>query len=192
MRRTWSATTVSVAGILTVAVGLGIASAQAQPAGEQDFVSRAAMSNMVAIQLGHLATKKAQHADVKQFAQTTIDDHLKAQQQLADAAYGAGIQWPKKLDEGDRQIQQRLSKLKDDQFDREYLKVMIDRHRNAEKMLAARVNSGADAARPTAAPRSGEPTLAAKVNQWAATTLPDVRTHLKEAEQVLGRLGQAE
>jgi predicted outer membrane protein len=192
MRRTWSATTVSWAGIFTVAVGLGIASAQAQPAGDQDFVSRAAMSNMVAIQLGHLATKKAQHAGVKQFAQTTIDDHLKAQQQLADAASGAGIRWPKKLDESYLQIQQRLSKLKDDQFDREYMKVMIDRHRDTEKMLAARVNTGGDATRPTAATRSDEPTLAAKVNQWATTTLPEVRAHLKEAEQVLGRLDQAE
>ena len=74
------------------------------------------MSNMVAIQLGHLATKKAQHADVKQFAQTTIDDHLKVQQQLADAAYGAGVRWPKKLDESYQQIQQRLSKLSNDQI----------------------------------------------------------------------------
>jgi putative membrane protein len=184
---------VSWAGIFVVAAGLAIG-AQAQPAGagDQDFVSRAAMSNMVAIQLGHLATKKAQRADVKQFAQSTIDDHLKAQQQLADAAYGAGIRWPKKLDESYQQIQQRLSKLSSDRFDREYMKVMVDRHRDAEKMLAARVSNSGGAARSTAATRSDEPTLAAKVNQWAATTLPEVRAHIKEAEQVLGQLGQAE
>jgi putative membrane protein len=153
------------------------------------------MSNMVAIQLGHLATKKAQHADVKQFAQTTIDDHLKAQQQLADAAYGAGIQWPKKLDDNAQKIQQRLSKLSNDQFDREYMKVMIDRHRDVEQVLAARIsNGGEDSARtrPASAARSDEPTLAVKVNQWAAKTLPEVRAHLEDAEQVLGRLDRAE
>jgi putative membrane protein len=182
MRRSWSAT-LSCVGILTVAVGLGVASAQgaAQPAGDQDFVSRAALFNMAAIQLGHMATKQAQRADVKEFAQTTIEDHLKAQKQLADAASGAGVRWPTKLDDKYRQIEQRLAKLGNDQFDREYMKAMIDRDRDVEKMLAARGSS------------SGETdTLAAKVNQWAAATLPEVRAHLKEAEQVLAQIGKGE
>lgn len=169
--------------ILSVTVGRGMVSAQsaAQPAGDLDFVARAAMSNMAAIQLGHLATKKAQSADVKEFAQATIEDHLKAQKQLADAASGAGVKWPTKLDDNYRQIEQRLSKLNNAQFDREYMKAMIDRDRDVEKMLAARAGSAG----------AGE-SLAAKVNQWAATTLPEVRAHLKEAEQVFGQLGRGE
>ena len=182
MSRSWSAT-LSCVGILTVAAGLGIASAQsaAQPAGDHDFVSRAAMSNMAAIQLGHLATKQAQRADVKEFAQTTIEDHLKAQKQLADAASGAGIRWPTKLDDKYRQIEQRLSKLSNDKFDREYMQTMIDRDRDVEKMLAVRASGGGET-----------DTLAAKVNQWAAATLPEVRAHLKEAEQVLSQIGKGE
>ena len=113
--------TLSWAGIISVAVGLGVVSAQSSPSksnpqpapatsatsstGEHDFVLQAAMSNMAEIQLGHMATKKAQDAGVKKFAQTMVDDHLKAQQQLADAAYGAGIKWPTQLDERHRQIQ---------------------------------------------------------------------------------------
>ena len=217
MRRSWSAT-VSWVAIFTMAAGFGIAGAQvslaardtqrppasatpepnaAQPAGDQDFVSQAAMSNMVAIQLGHMAAKKAQHAEVQRFAQATIDDYLKAQQQLADAAYGAGVRWPTKLDERYRQIQQRLSKLGNDQFDREYMKAMIDQHRDVESMLAARVsNGGSDKdslrTRPAGAAHSDEPTLAAKVNQWASTALPEVRAHLKEAEHVFGELDKGE
>jgi len=179
MRRSWSAK-LTWAGILSVALGLGIANAQT---GEHDFVSQVAMSNMAAIQLGHMATKKAQDADVKKFAQATIDENLKAQQQLADAAYGAGIQWPKKLDERHQQIQQRLSKLNNEQFDREYMKTMVERDRDIEKMLAARSKSAA---------QSNEPPLAAKVNQWAAKTLPEVRAHLKEAELVYGQLNKGE
>src|SRR4026207_1766931 len=118
MRRSWSAT-LSCVGILTVAVGLGVASAQgtAQPTGDQDFVSRAALLNMAAIQIGHMATKQAQRADVKEFAQATIEDHLKAQKQLADAASGAGIRWPSKLDDTYRQIEQRLAELGQDPVD---------------------------------------------------------------------------
>jgi putative membrane protein len=196
MRPSWSAT-LAWAGVFSVAVGLVIASAQSSPSkrdaqpspsttdtAEHDFVSHAAMSNMAEIQLGHMAVKKAQHTDVKRFAQTMIDDHVKAQQQLADAAYGAGIRWPTKLDEKHRQIQQRLSRLSDEQFDREYMKAMVDGHRDVEKMLAARVSK--DDAQPD------QVSLSAKVNQWAAKTLPDVRAHLKEAEQVYGELARGE
>jgi putative membrane protein len=189
MRRRLSPTLVWV-GIFSVALGLGIASAQTS---EHDFVSQAAMSNMAAIQLGHLAIKKAQNADVKRFAQSTIDENLKAQQQLADAASGAGIRWPTKLDDRHQQIHQRLSKLSNDQFDREYMKTMVDRDRDIEKMLAARAgNGGSEAARPTSGAKADEVPLAARVNQWAARALPDARAHLKEAEEVFGQLGKGE
>jgi putative membrane protein len=200
--------TLSCAAILSVGFGLGIVSAQGSPstrnpqpapatsatnAGDHDFVLRAAMSNMAEIQLGHMATKKAQHADVKKFAKTMVDDHLKAQKRLADAAYGAGIKWPTQLDERHRQIQQRLSSLSSEQFDRDYMKAMVDGHRDVEKMLAARVSSGGGEGlrTPSSGPgKTDEASLAAKVNQWAANTLPDVRAHLEEAEQVQGALAK--
>jgi putative membrane protein len=193
MRSSWSAT-LSRAVILSLVVGTGIASAQSSPSrrdaqpqpppdtGEHAFVLQAAMSNMAEIQLGHLATKNAQRADVKKFAQMMIDDHLKAQQQLADAAYGEGIKWPTKLDDSHRQVQQRLSKLNNEQFDREYMQAMVDWHRDVEKMLATRPIGGAA--------KSEQPSLSAKVNQWAAKTLPEVRAHLKEAEQVYGEVSK--
>jgi hypothetical protein len=60
-------------------------------------------------------------------------------------------------------------------------------------MLATRVNEGSGAAgRSTADARSEGAPLSAKVNQWAATTLPEIRAHLKEAEQVSGQLEKAE
>ena len=100
----------------------------------------------------------------------------------------------KRLDESYQQIQQRLSKLSNDQFDREFMKVAIDRDRDIEQMLAARVSKGSgEDKRPqkAAGATSDEPTLDAKVNQWATSTLSEVRAHLKAAEQVLGRLDQA-
>jgi putative membrane protein len=178
MKRRWSAT-VSWAVILVIAVGLETGRTQGASS-ELDFVSQAAMSNMAAIQLGHIATKKAQNVNVQKFAQTTIDDHLKAQKQLSEAAYGAGVRWPTKLDDRNSQLLQRLSKLSSDQFDREYMKAMIDRHRDIEKRLAARASDADQSA------------LAVKVTQWATKTLPDVRAHLKEAEQVFGELGPGE
>jgi len=169
-------------GIFTVVLGFGVAAAQGVPrADEQDFVSRLAMSNMAAIQLAHLATGKAQDADVQKLAKSALDGRLKAQKQLADAASGAGVRWPTKLDEKYRQVHERLSKLSNQNFDREFMKVTIEQDRDFERTLVARANEGSN----------GAP-LAANVNQWAAKTLPDIQAHLKEAEQVSGRLAKAE
>jgi len=198
----------SWAGIFSMAVGLGIASGQGSPpkrnpqpapatsatssTAEHDFVLQAALSNMTEIQLGHMAAKKAQDAGVKKFAQTMVDDHLKAQQQLANAAYGAGIKWPTQLDDRHRQIQQRLSSASTEQFDRDYMKAMVEGHRDMEKMLAARAsNGGAGLRTPSSgAEKTDEPSLAAKVDEWAAKTLPDVRAHLEQAELVYGALAK--
>jgi putative membrane protein len=138
---------------------------------------------MAEIQLGHLAVKKAQQPDVKKFAQMMVDDHLKIQKKLADAAAGESIKWPTQLDDMHRQLQQRLSTLSGDQFDREYMKAMVDGHREVEKMLAARAGEGGSDG-------AGTP-LASKLNKWAADTLPSVRDHLKQAEQVNAGLGNA-
>jgi putative membrane protein len=180
MARTVAAS-LTCAGLFVVAVGLGVASAQGAPSDEHRFVPQAAMANMVEIQLGHLAVKKAQDPRVKKFGQMMVDEHVKAQQDLADAASGVGIQWPKQLDASHQQIRQRLSRLSDEQFDREYMKTMIDGHRDVEKMLSARTP-------PSGAQKSGDSALAAQVNQWAAKTLPTVRAHLSEAEQLYGEL----
>jgi putative membrane protein len=207
--RSGASATLSWAGIFAVAIGLAVTSAQGpaskrnpQPAdataatssaGAHDFVVQAAMANMAEIQLGHLAVKKAQDTEVKKFAQTMVDDHVKAQRLLADAAYGAGIKWPTRLDDRHREMQQRLSKVSGAQFDRDYMKAMVDGHRNVEKMLAERANSGGGEGvrtSSTGGEKGDEPSLTVKVNQWAAKTLPDVRAHLEEAEQVYGALAK--
>lgn len=181
MRGSYNAT-LSWIGIFTVVLGFGTAAAQGVPrANEQDAVSQLAMSNMAAIQLAHLATQKAQDADVQKFAKSALDGRLKAQKQLADAASGAGVKWPTKLDDKYRQVQERLSKLSNEKFDREFMRVTIEQDRDFERTLAARANEGSNSA-----------PLAANVNQWAAKTLPDIQAHLKEAEQVSGRLQKAE
>jgi predicted outer membrane protein len=175
-------------GAWLLAVGIGVGAVNAQGS-DSSFVSQAALANMAEIQLGHLAVKKAENADVKKFAQMMIEDHVKAQQDLADAASGAGIQWPKQLDDKHKQIHQRLSSLSADRFDREYMKTMIDGHRTVEAMLAARVDVGG--ARPSAGSKTEE-ALTANVNKWATKTLPSVRAHLREAEQVTGALDKGE
>ena len=147
------------------------------------FVVQAALANMSEIQLGHVATMKAQRPDIKKFAQVLIEDHVNTQKGLAEAAYGAGVKWPTEMTDQQRQLKQRLSMVKNDQFDREYLKAIVNEHRDVERMLADQVTENGKAT---------DAVLAAKVSQWAVTTLPAVRARLKLAEQMYAELDRTD
>ena len=135
---------------------------------------------MAEIELSRMALEKASTPALKAYAQTIIDDHDTAGNKLKSAVSGESIEWPAQLDEKHTKAAGELGKAQAADFDREYMKAMIDRDRDVEKMLAARATGGGEA-----------DTLAAKVNQWASETLPEVRAHLKEAEQVIAQIGNS-
>jgi putative membrane protein len=152
----------------------------------QQFVQKAAIDNMAEIQLGQLASKRAESPDVKRFAQQMVDDHTRALDELTTAASRGGVQVARDLDEKHRDIHQRLSTLQGKEFDREYIKSMVEAHESAVEMLDGRsgiLNRGTDAA-----PISGTSKLDNEVNQWAAKTLPTVRTHLEKAKELRDQL----
>jgi putative membrane protein len=147
------------------------------------FVVQAALANMAEIQIAHVAKLKAQRSEVKKFAQTMIDDHVNTQKTLAESASGAGIKWPTQINDQQRQVKQRLSTVASDQFDREYLKAILEQNRHIELLLLQQMTG-------TGTPT--DPALAAKIHDWAGKTLPGVRAHLKEAEQMYGDLDRTE
>jgi putative membrane protein len=150
-------------------------------AADRLFVVTAAMANMAEIQYGHLAIKKAQHEAVIRLAGEMVDDHIKAQNDLADAAYGGGVQWPKRLDDKHATLHQRLSALGGMDFDREYLKSIIAAHQEVEAALAARA----------AESRTAAGGVSGTVTEWSAKALPAVRAHLKEAQELASTLNDA-
>jgi putative membrane protein len=178
---TLSGQSVRNAGESSASAGTVVArSAVDTSAVDQLFVSGAAMANMAEIQFGHLAIKKAKNAAVIKFAGQMVDDHIKAQNNLADAAEGAGIQWPKRLDDKYAAIHQRLSALSGPDFDREYLRSMIAAHQDVEKTLVARVAENQDAA-------FG---VSGGVTEWSAKTLQAVRAHLKATQELAGKFSE--
>jgi predicted outer membrane protein len=180
----------------------------------QQFVEKAAMANMAEIQLGQLALQNAQDPQVKQFAQTMVDEHTKALAALRSAAGSA--QLPTALDKKHQKVHDKLSKLQGAEFDREYMEVMVDAHKDAEKLLKKRVGdngqqsargeSGTAGAVGTSGSTSTEPSSStasessspsasadapASVDQWASTTLPKVQSHLQQARSLEDQLKQS-
>jgi putative membrane protein len=114
-------------------------SAKAESSDLQQFVEKASIVNMAEIQLGQLAVERAQDPQVKQFAQTMIDDHTKAQEQLKTVAGSQNLPIPSALDSKHQKLHDKLAKLQGAEFDRAYMDAMVDGHKDAEKLLKKRV-----------------------------------------------------
>jgi putative membrane protein len=184
----------------------------------EDFVDRAAMSNMAEVQLGQLAAERAQSPAVREFAEHVVTDHQQALDQLRQAATASNLLLPGSLNEKHRDLHHRLSQLQGAEFDREYISAMVDAHEDSVDLLedhapeSARSGdadgvghpmsgtTGSEAPSPdrgASEPATGTETGArtddashGPVKQWAAQTLPHVRQHLEQARQIKEQLDE--
>ena len=101
------------------------------------------------------------------------------------------VDTPKEMDQKHQQLMTKLRGLRGAEFDREYVKAMVDGHREVKSMLAARAGEPGGEARSNnigsratgTSGRSNSP-LDTAVNQWATKALPTVEQHLDRAEQI--------
>ena len=183
------------------AVGTGGAGANVKS--NPDFVRDVAIKNMAEIELSRMALAKATRLDIKSFAQTMIDDHGEAGNNLKAILSGQPIEWPAQLDEKHRETVDELGKTQGADFEHEYVKAMIDGHQDLAAKLESRLDvqslsdwKTAAAGRtqnktlpePTVAmrdvavrPDKSDDEITMKINQWAADTYPLAQKHLDTA-----------
>jgi putative membrane protein len=135
---------------------------------DRHFVKKAAQGGMAEVELGKLATEKAQSDEVKKFGQRMVDDHSKANDQLKQLASSKGITLPSDLDAKDKSTKGRLSKLSGEQFDRAYMKDMVKDHTKD----VAEFKKASSNAKDTG------------IKSFASQTLPTLEDHLKEAQSI--------
>jgi len=143
-----------------------------EPATEQEFLQHALACNNAEIKIGELAAKQAANAEVKQFAQKMNEDHKKAREEMLECAkamkanVGADI---------DKDLQEKITKLealKGAEFDREFIRCVIESHERALKMCE------------TWAKKAQDKTLAECLNKC----IPGIKQHLEEAKQIAEKL----
>ena len=134
---------------------------------DKTFMMKAAQGGMAEVELGQLATQKAEGQDVKKFGQRMVDDHSKANDQLKSIAQEKGVQLPTDLDAKDKALKDRLSKLSGEQFDRAYMRNMVQDHKKDVAEFQKEANSAKDP----------------DVKNFAQQTLPTLQDHLKMAQQ---------
>jgi putative membrane protein len=106
------------------------------------FVQRVAASNAAEIELSRLAYVRAQSPEVRTFAQQLVNDHRTLAIDLDNFAleHGYVIAWalePEAVANIDR-----LSALSGGIFDKAYMDLMVDAHRNAVALLQTQAASG--------------------------------------------------
>jgi len=132
------------------------------------FVQKAAQGGLAEVQLGQMAQEKASSDAVKQFGARMVHDHADANKKLEQIAQRDGIPVPKTLDAKDQMLKQHLEKLSGPAFDRAYMQNMVKDHKQDVAEFEHEANSGKNA----------------DVKQFAADTVPTLKSHLQQAEQI--------
>lgn len=162
---------------------------------DRNFVTDMLAGGNREIELSKVAERKAASPQVKRFAQMMVEQHTKAGDQLKQIAASYNIQPDTSKDEDKyKDDMDKLSKLQGSDFDREYMSMMIDDHKDAVDSLNDRTKennnatvgtSGTSAEKNTnVQPEKANNHVDASLNQWAADTLPTVQHHLDDAKQI--------
>lgn len=158
--------------------------------GHREFVEESLAAGMAEVELARLAQQRAASSEVKQFADMMIRDHTKAGDELKQIANRHSIEAPAQLEQEHRELMERLSDLRGEEFDRAYMDAMVDSHQDVVAHLRSRAdvdrygdNKGA------VAPEQSDNPVEASLNQWAANALPTTRHHLDEARRLDNMLG---
>ena len=136
--KTEGAKTPSQPGARPGAVGSGRAGANVKS--DDDFVRDVAIKNMAAIELSRMAVGKAADMRIKTFAQTVIDEHGAADNKLKSVVSGQPIEWPAQLDDKSRKTADELAQKQGGDFDRAYIKTMIEGHQDLAREAQSRLD----------------------------------------------------
>lgn len=157
----------ATAAVILAAMG----SAYAQPAGVpkmQEFVTAAAVSDLMEIETSKLALMKADNAKSKQFAQKMIDDHTETLKELRNIVTGGRVKaaMPVSWDRPQQARLDEMSSLKSAEFTKQYNAMQVAAHKDAVSLFDRYAKGGDNA----------------DLKAFAAKHLPHLREHLKMAE----------
>jgi putative membrane protein len=139
----------------------------------ESFIQLAALAGTKEIELGKIASQKAQSDEVKSFAAMMISDHTTADAELKQLASTKSITITLKSDtlrpEQDYKLAaKQLDLLSTDKFDRAYLTTMFDDHKRAVALF-----------------QLGAASKDTTVKAYAEKYLPKLRDHLAQVEKLI-------
>lgn len=135
---------------------------------DSKFMVSAANAGMTEVELGKLATQKAASEKVKAFGQMMVDDHTRAGNELKSIATARNITLPDSLSEKSKKHFEELSGKSGAAFDKAYINMMVDGHKDVIKDFDVESKNGSDP----------------DVLKFVTTTLPVIKSHADSAEAI--------
>jgi putative membrane protein len=105
----------------------------------KDFVHEAADNHLMQVQMGQVAQRRARNSELKKFAKETADDFNKWQDRWTDLAKKNGFAFEPALGPMHRKDRERVENASDANFDRVYLRTVID---NLQSVVSDFQNEG--------------------------------------------------
>jgi len=133
---------------------------------DEKFVKEAAAGGMMEVELGKIAAEKAVNDKVKAFGRQMQEDHGKANEELKTLAANKGVQIPMALEGKHKKTVDRFSRLSGPEFDRQYIRTMIEDHKEDLKAFQCEADKGKDP----------------DVKQFASKYVPMIKKHLEMAQ----------
>lgn len=152
---------IAAAAATTAAVARGDISSE-------DFVHKASIANMFEIQSSQLALKKSEDENVKNFAKHMVEDHTQTGEKMKEALQSSKLRPEGSFDSKHAQLLNTLNKASGKDFDRKYVSIQTDAHKEAVSLFDSYATDGKDSV----------------LKNFAAQTLPTLQGHLKEVKQL--------
>jgi putative membrane protein len=135
---------------------------------DRSFVRQAAIGGMAETQMGKLAEQRASDPAVRVFGRWMATDHALVGQMLTNIARHDGLSPPQSLDQQHQAMMQKLDGLEGEQFDRAYVPLQVEAHRQTIALFQSEAKSGEN-------PR---------LRTFAERIVPTLQQHLAAAEEL--------
>ncbi|HWB26878.1 MAG TPA: DUF4142 domain-containing protein [Chitinophagaceae bacterium] len=136
-----------------------------------DFVVDAANGGMTEVAASQLAQNNATTDRIKNFANMMVQDHTKAGNELKKLATAKGLTLPAAISDKNQKKIDDLGKKTGAQFDKAYVNLMLNDHKNAVDMFKKEANDAKDS----------------DLKNWATSTLPTLQMHLDSIKAIAGK-----
>jgi putative membrane protein len=135
---------------------------------DTEFAVAAADGGMFEVQLAQLALTKASSPKVKEFAQSMVDDHSKANEELKSLAQTKNITLPSTISDEKQKDYDKLAEKSGADFDKAYSEFMVKDHKDDVDQFK----------------KAAEKCEDAEIKSWAAEKVPVLENHLSMAESL--------
>lgn len=133
-----------------------------------DFLKNAANGGMMEVELGKYAEQHAQSPRVKNFGAMMVRDHSKANDELRTLAKNKNFVLPNTMEDKHNRTISNLQQKTGNDFDKDYIKNMVDDHQDDIDEFKKQAENGDDA----------------DLKAFASKILPVLQSHLDSAKSI--------